>query len=87
MTLNFPNESRSYDERRDLIRFWGHDSALEISFFVEAGALQKMNPGMKNGEAGCLEAFDSGRELIQDVARKLYSKGRKDMYFLEAEDF
>ena len=87
MTLDFPNESRSYDGRRNLIRFWGHDSALEISFFVEAGALQKMNPGMRNGETGCLEAFDSRRELIHEVARKLYSKSRKDMYFLEAADF
>jgi hypothetical protein len=39
MALNFPNGSRSFDARRDLIRFWGYDSALEISFFVEMSAL------------------------------------------------
>ena len=31
MTLDFPNESRSYDAKRNLVRFWGYDSALEIS--------------------------------------------------------
>lgn len=40
MTLNFPNASRSYDETRNLIRFWGYDSALEICFFIEARAFE-----------------------------------------------
>ena len=44
MTLNFPNASRSYDARRNLVRFWGYDSALEVSFLVEAGALCKLMP-------------------------------------------
>ena len=54
MTLNFPNGSRSYDARRNLIRFWGYDSALEISFFVEVSALNKLNPQTRNAEAGYL---------------------------------
>ena len=57
MTLDFPNESRSYDAKRNLVRFWGYDSALEISLFVEASALRKLNPLMENGESGCLKAF------------------------------
>jgi uncharacterized protein DUF1488 len=40
MALAFPNSSRSYDATRRAVRFWGHDSAMEWSFFVTAEALQ-----------------------------------------------
>ena len=42
--LNFPNPSRSYDETGHGVRFWGYDQTFEISFFVEEGALSKINP-------------------------------------------
>jgi hypothetical protein len=87
MTLNFPNVSRSYDARRHLIRFWGHDSALEISFFVDVGALYKLNPQVRNLEAGYLEAFDAARERIHETARKVYSRSRSGAYLLAATDF
>ncbi|MGD0314842.1 MAG: DUF1488 family protein [Xanthobacteraceae bacterium] len=38
MALSFPNESRFYDATRRAVRFWGHDSAMEASFFVNADA-------------------------------------------------
>jgi len=87
MTLSFPNESRSYDAKRNLVRFWGYDSALEISFFVEVGALYKLSPQTKNSEAGSLEAFDAARDRIHETARKVYSKTRKGAYLLAAADF
>lgn len=88
MTLNFPNESRSFDARRNLIRFWGHDSALEISFFVQVDALFKLNPQTRNLEAGFLEAFDAVRDRIHEAARKVYSpRAHKDAYLLVAADF
>lgn len=87
MVLNFPNESRSFDARRSLVRFWGHDRALEISFFVEVSALFKLNPHTRNAEAGYLEAFDSVRPQILETARKVYSRGGKDAYLLAAADF
>ena len=87
MTLNFPNQSRSYDARRNLIRFWGHDSALEISFFVEISALYKLNPQTKSAEAGYLEAFDAARPQIHETARKAYSRAYKGAYLLAAADF
>jgi len=87
MTLNFPNGSRSYDARRNVVRFWGYDSALEISFFVEAGALYKQNPLTKDAEAGYLEAFDSARPQIHESARKVYPRARKGAYLLSAADF
>jgi hypothetical protein len=31
MALNFPNGSRSDDTRRNLVRFWGRERALEVS--------------------------------------------------------
>ena len=34
--LNFPNRSRIFDPTRRAVRFWGHDSAMEWSFFVTA---------------------------------------------------
>jgi len=44
MTLNFPNRSRFYDSTRRAVRFWGHDTALEASFFVTADALKRVQP-------------------------------------------
>jgi len=87
MTLNFPNGSRSYDAKRNLIRFWGYDSALEIPFFVEANALCKLIPQTQNVEAGYLETFDAARDRIHETARKIYSRTRKDAYLLAAVDF
>ena len=38
MTLNFPNPTRSYDEKRKAVRFVGHDGMFEVPFFIEAAA-------------------------------------------------
>jgi Protein of unknown function (DUF1488) len=34
MALSFPNQSRSFDATRCAVRFWGHDGAMEASFFA-----------------------------------------------------
>ena len=87
MTLNFPNGSRRYDAKRNLVHFWGYDSALEISFFMEVSALYKLNPQTRNVEAGYLEAFDAALDRIHETARKVYSRNHEDAYLLAAEDF
>lgn len=87
MALNFPNASRSYDERRDLVRFWGHDEALEVAFFVDVKALRALSPAMLNGEAGYLAAFDAALDRIHASARKVYSKSENDAYLLGESDF
>ena len=87
MTLNFPNRSRSYDARRNFICFWGYDSALEISFFLEVSALHKLNPQTGNVEEGYLQAFDAARDRIHETARKVYSQAPKGAYLLAAADF
>jgi len=87
MPLIFPNQSRSYDATRRAVRFWGHDSAMEVSFFVTEDALKRISPGMRFDEAGLLGAFDENRELIYATATKVYARGRKGSYDLVSSDF
>ncbi len=84
--MMFPNHSRSYDATRRAVRFWGYDTAMEWSFFVTEGALQRMNPAMAHDEAGMLGVFDSNRERICAAAEKAYSRERKGSYEIGAGD-
>src|SRR3546814_16594509 len=86
MTLTFPNLSRSYDARRDLVRFWGYDSALEVAFFVETSALCKLRPETGKLEAAYLHAFDAAREQILAVAHTVYSQARHGPFLLAEAD-
>jgi len=87
MALNFPNESRSYDETRRAVRFWRYDSAMERSFSVTEDALKRVQPDMRLDQAGVLSAFDSNRELICATAVKVYARGRRGSYELVTNDF
>lgn len=87
MTLAFPNESRSYDHTRRAVRFWGHDSAMETSFFVTVDALRSIEPGMSPEEPDCLGVFDRNRERIRRAALKAYKRGQQGSYELSAADF
>ena len=80
MAVNFPNLSRSFDAAKNRIRFWGYDSAMEISFFVEADALRKIDPETSNDEAGYLTTFDTARERIHEIANEVYGRGSKGSY-------
>jgi hypothetical protein len=87
MTLSFPNQSRSFDATRCAVRFWGHDSAMEASFFVTNDALRRITPSIQFDEDGLLSAFDLNRKLIYEIAAKVYGRGRKGSYELVAADF
>jgi hypothetical protein len=87
MALSFPNQSRSFDATRRAVRFWGHDSAMEASFFVTDDALRRISPSMRRDGDGLLSAFDLNRELIYAIAAKVYGRGRKGSYELVAADF
>ena len=87
MALSFPNQSRSYDATRRAVRFWGHDSSMETSFFVTEDALKRIHPSMRFDETGMLGAFDTHRELIYATAAKVYARGRKGSYDLVSADF
>jgi hypothetical protein len=87
MALIFPNHSRSYDATRRAVRFWGHDSAMEASFFVTTDALKHVQPDMPLDEAGFLQAFDRNRDRILAIAAKVYGRGRRGSYELTGSDF
>ena len=87
MALTFPNQSRSYDATRRAIRFWGYDSAMEASFFVDVEALKRIQPDLRFDETGLLSAFDSNRDLIYATAAKVYGRGHKGSYDLNPADF
>jgi len=90
MKLSFPNQSRSFDESKNRVRFWGYDRAMEISFFVEEDALKQLCPETSKEEAELLKAFDATRDQIYEVANKIYGRGGKKgtyAYILAAKDF
>jgi hypothetical protein len=85
--IDFPNLSRSYDRTRRAVRFWGYDSAIEASFFINDDALTKLQPDASLDEAGFLSAFDAHRDLIITAAAKKYRRNSKRSYELIAADF
>jgi hypothetical protein len=78
--INFPNQSRVFDSTRRAVLFWGHDSAMEWSFFVTEDALRLLQPNVPRDEAGLLLAFDANRPLIYAAAMKAYKRDRKASY-------
>lgn len=87
MALTFPNRSRSYDTAHQRIRFLGYDGLFEVPFFIEAAALSNAELNTISAEEDNLAAFDAARGKILDVARQVYSYGRKNMYVLTPADF
>jgi hypothetical protein len=87
MTLNFLNPSRSYDPGKQSVRFWGHDSALEIVIEVRDEALQLLCPSALGSGERMLKAFDDNRSKIEQVAAKLYGRRRQSFFRLAAKDF
>lgn len=86
MSLAFPNASRSYDATRGVVRFWGHDSAMETAFLITSQALRQIEPGVTADEESMLAAFDRHRAAICAVAAKVYARGRKGFYEIDAGD-
>ena len=88
MTLTFPNPSRSFDPTANCVRFSGHDSAIEVSFFMEVSALVKIDPELIQLESEILDAFDTHIRKIQKAATKAYRKNkRKYVCTLSSEYF
>ena len=85
--IDFPNHSRSYDVTRHAVRFWGYDSAIEASFFVDEAALARMQPGVPADESGFLHAFDANRDKICAAAAKVYVRGSRGSYDLGPSNF
>jgi hypothetical protein len=85
--IDFPNHSRSYDVTRRAVRFWGHDSAIEASFYISEAALERIQPGVELDESGCLNAFDANRDKICAAAARVYVRGSRGSYDLGAANF
>ena len=85
--IDFPNHSSSYDHTRRAVRFWGYDSAIEASFYVNEAALARMQPGVQLDETGFLNAFDANRDRICAAAAKVYVRGTRGSYDLGAANF
>jgi hypothetical protein len=85
--LNFPNQSRVFDPTRRAVRFWGHDSAMEWSFFVSEDALRRLQPAVARDEASLLLAFDNNRAAIYTAATRAFNRKRRGFYELAATDF
>jgi Protein of unknown function (DUF1488) len=85
--LDFPNPSRVFDSTRRAVRFWGHDSAMEWSFFVTEEALKQLQPSAARDEANLLHVFDANRAKIYAAAKTAYARERKGSYELTAADF
>lgn len=89
MTLNFPNPSRSFDTRRNAVRFSGYDGMFEIVFYVAAAALSKARSddhSTATSEAACLANFDAHRGSVYDAASKAYAGKSQPFYILTAAD-
>jgi hypothetical protein len=87
LVIDFPNHSRSFDRTRRAVRFWGHDSAMEASFFIGEDALRRIQPDTCPDESGFLSAFDCNRDLICAAAAKVYVRGSRGSYDLVAAHF
>jgi Protein of unknown function (DUF1488) len=86
MALNFPNRSRSYDATRRAVRFWGYDLSMESSFFVTEDALRQIQPSIQTNSVDLLRAFDANRDRIYTIAAKVYARGKRGTYDLNAAD-
>ena len=88
MALAFPNPSRSYDSTVDCVRFSGHDSAIEVSFFVQVKALEKLCPALTQLEPDILDTFDTQIDKIQEAAIRVYEKNEgRYVYTLSPDSF
>jgi hypothetical protein len=89
MSLNFPNPSRSFDAVRSRVCFWGYDSTIEVSFYVEEDALKRLCPEVIGAESAFLKVFDAALNRIHEAADRVYVRGGKGCYAysLVAEDF
>ena len=89
MPLEFPNTSRSFEVSKKRVRFWGYDQAIEITFFVHAETLAKIDPGAGPSEQELLLVFDSAIERIHGAARTAYNRSKRYSYahVLSLSDF
>jgi hypothetical protein len=85
MSLAFPNASRSIDPARRAVRFWGHESQFEYTFYVDIEALRRLGAD-ESDEASLLRTFDANRPRIEAAAGALHGRGRQSFYRLTSSE-
>ena len=60
---------------------------MEVSIFVKANALLKLNPNTGSDEPAMLATFDANRDRINAVVEKIHAFDRQDFHILGAGDF
>jgi hypothetical protein len=80
--LTFPNQSRSFDQERQGVRFIAYDGMFEVPFLVEAAALLDA----RASEDACLVAFDAARASIRVAALRIYKGRRPAIYVISAAE-
>ena len=86
MTLNFPNDSRSFDAARNSVSFWGYDASFEVAFRLDASALRRLAGVDRLGEIAALAAFDAHLTHIRNVALTMYQRRPKRYCELSGSD-
>ncbi len=77
MALEFLNDTRSYDDSRQCVSFWGYDSAFEVMFRLDHTALSSFAGQQQLSEPTALKAFDANLDQIRKAAHKLYRGNSK----------
>ena len=87
MDLHFANPSRSYDPTRHAVRFWGYDPLHGGFVLRRRGCAPGLRISTASRGSDFLQAFDEHRDRICKVAAKVYARGPKGSYDLQAKDF
>jgi hypothetical protein len=85
MSLSFANRTRTYDERRGVIRFIGHDGLKQIVFLLSVGLFEHDSSASGLREQGYLMAFDRCHSRIIEIARTLYQKNNRSLIEMDAD--
>lgn len=84
MSLSFANRTRTYDERRGVIRFVGHDGLKQVVFLLSVGLFEQDSSASSLREQGYLMAFDRCHSRILEIAQALYRKKNRSMIEMDA---
>lgn len=85
--LRFSNPSRTYNETKRCISFWGYTSTFEVAFDLAEDALDRMSPNMEHDDANVLRVFDLNRARIEKAAGGAHQRNQKNYHWLAASEF
>ena len=88
MALTFPQQTRDWDLRKNIIDFRGEDGGKPIPCAISMGALIDHFGAGKGGKQACLAAFDRWHIAIEQKASEKYAtQDRTSPLLLRRIDF